>query len=175
MFKSILKLSLAVSGLAVAAAAQAAPLLFTLEGSRNAVFRLDSNPTPSSFTSLQTNFTNVAGNFGGVDTVASLVNFGRSDGVFSAAALNIQAPGLGFTQFSGPEIFSGTTENPIFSTGVFNLNNPFFGGPATLTISEIGGGIGSAVPEPASWAMLIVGFGLVGTAARSRNKKRVIA
>ena len=29
-------------------------------------------------------------------------------------------------------------------------------------------GLGSAVPEPATWAMMIVGFGLVGTAARRR-------
>ncbi len=151
--------------------ASAAPLLFTLEGSRNASFTLDSNPTPDSFTSLQTNFNNVAGTFNGMTGVASLIDFGQDVSPFSAARLNILAPGLGFTQFSGDNIFGGTTAAPIFTPGVFRLNNPFFGGPATLTITGLAdGGSGSAVPEPASWAMLILGFGFVGTAARRRNR-----
>jgi hypothetical protein len=33
-----------------------------------------------------------------------------------------------------------------------------------------GGGGGTAVPEPASWAMLIAGFGLVGATARRRRR-----
>ena len=33
----------------------------------------------------------------------------------------------------------------------------------------------AAVPEPASWAMMIGGFGLVGGAARSRSRKGAIA
>ncbi len=158
-----------VASTALAGAAQAVPLLFTLEGSRNATFMLDSNPVPDSFTTLQTNFNNISGTFGGTATVASLINFGTSDGIFSAASLNILAPGLGFTQFSGDLLFGGTTASPIFSTGVYRLNNPFFGGPATLTITEASAGIGSGVPEPASWALLLAGFGLVGTAARRRR------
>lgn len=38
-----------------------------------------------------------------------------------------------------------------------------------------GGGSGSAVPEPASWAMLIAGFGLVGAAARRRRGLPVVS
>ncbi|MBB6226446.1 hypothetical protein FHS79_000600 [Polymorphobacter multimanifer] len=151
--------------------AQAVPLLFTLEGSRNASFTLDSMPAPSSFTSLQTNFTNVSGTFNGVETTASLINFGRSDGIFSAAALNIQAPGLGFTQFVGPVIFGGTTQNPTFAPGTFTLNS-LVSGRSVLTISAIAAG---AVPEPASWAMLIAGFGLVGASMRRRNSLRLVS
>jgi PEP-CTERM motif len=33
---------------------------------------------------------------------------------------------------------------------------------------------GTAVPEPASWAMLIIGFGLVGAVARQRQKPRIV-
>jgi hypothetical protein len=40
--------------------------------------------------------------------------------------------------------------------------------------SFIGEGEGTGVPEPASWAMLIVGFGLIG-AARRRRRDRATA
>lgn len=33
----------------------------------------------------------------------------------------------------------------------------------------------SAVPEPASWAMLVLGFGIVGVASRSRKRRTVLA
>jgi len=41
---------------------------------------------------------------------------------------------------------------------------------ATLAASD--GGAGGAVPEPASWAMLIAGFGLVGAVARRRSRQQ---
>ena len=36
-------------------------------------------------------------------------------------------------------------------------------------------GIGSAVPEPATWAMMIVGFGAVGSMARSSRRRLALA
>lgn len=36
-------------------------------------------------------------------------------------------------------------------------------------------GMGSAVPEPATWAMMITGFGLAGSALRRRRETRVLA
>ncbi len=44
---------------------------------------------------------------------------------------------------------------------------------ATLLVVDAGGGggIGGSVPEPSSWAMLSIGFGVVGTAARRRRVK----
>lgn len=159
---------LALVSSAFASTASATPLLFTLTGSRQAVFVLDSNPTPSSVSAFQTNFTDVNGSFGGVDGVASLINFGAVTDFPFVATLNILAPNIGFTQFSGGQIFSGTLASPMFNIGTYALNNPFFGGPALLTISD-GSGTGSAVPEPASWAMLIGGFGLVGASLRRRR------
>lgn len=47
--------------------------------------------------------------------------------------------------------------------------NPY--GPAldNVSIVEGGGGSGSTVPEPANWALLLAGFGLVGIASRRRG------
>ena len=167
MFKHVACTIAIAAALATPVAARAANLLFVLEGSRNASFQLGAMPTPSSFTSLQTNFNNVAGTYNGVVGVASLINFGRSDGVFSPASLNILAPGLGFTQLSGDVLFSGSTAHPVFTPGVYQISNPFFGGAATLTISQLAA---SAVPEPQSWGLMIAGFGMVGLAARRRRR-----
>lgn len=37
------------------------------------------------------------------------------------------------------------------------------------------GGIGAGVPEPATWGMMIVGFGMIGASARRRQLKTVTA
>jgi hypothetical protein len=44
----------------------------------------------------------------------------------------------------------------------------FFSAPGGTDIGDGGGGIG-AVPEPASWALMFAGFGMVGTALRRRK------
>jgi hypothetical protein len=86
------------------------------------------------------------------------------------------------------QAFNGATE--VFTTIIFgggvNTSFRYFGldgvGPITsvilnassfsdfVSVAEISSGIGTAViPEPATWAMMILGFGLVGFAARRRT------
>jgi hypothetical protein len=51
------------------------------------------------------------------------------------------------------------------------VRGTFFGGPEIGLIGSsavLGGGV-SGVPEPATWALMIAGFGLVGAAARRRR------
>lgn len=61
----------------------------------------------------------------------------------------------------GPIVFTGETADPTFRTGSFD----FASGDRrfTMLISA------NAIPEPATWAMLIAGFGVVGMAARRRR------
>jgi opacity protein-like surface antigen len=64
-------------------------------------------------------------------------------------------------------------------------NLPVTAGPQTLTVSGTSGGNGSfagtiafapsrAVPEPASWALMILGFGGVGASLRRRHAKAAL-
>ena len=53
---------------------------------------------------------------------------------------------------SGPVNETGST----YTNAVFSLNNP-----------------GGAVPEPATWALMLVGFGMVGYALRTRRRPEV--
>ena len=146
--------------------AYAAPLLFDFSGpSGTAMFQLDSNPTPTTSQTFigsdQFSFSNVAGTFGGIAGTASTISFGN--GIFSS--LSITAANLGFTQFNAPTLFTGSPSNPTFLTGAFTLINPFFGN-GQLTISPVAA---AAVPEPASWGMMILGLGGVGFAMRRRQ------
>lgn len=171
--RHLLAASAGAIALAGAAPASATPFLFDFSGpSGTAVFQLDSNPTPDFSNSFlgsdQFGFNNVAGTFGGVSGVASTISFG-SGSIY--ASLSITAPNLGFTQFSSPTLFTGPPTAPVFATGgPITLVNPFFGN-GTLTISKVP----SAAPEPASWAMMLAGFGLAGAAIRYRRRSTKVA
>ena len=57
-------------------------------------------------------------------------------------------------------------------TGVGDIR--FASGPPVGTLTITNGTITTAVPEPAAWTMMILGFGLVGGLTRGRSKQRRI-
>jgi hypothetical protein len=165
---SLLLCALALSTAFAGAPASAQLLTFNLTGSRTATFTLESS-APNSFTSNaltgnQIFFNNVTGTFGGTAGTAN-ISFGTN----LIADLNIQSTNLGFTQLSGPgDLFSGPPSNPIFNLGTFNLSGGFTAGPATLTITQAPV---AAVPEPSTWAMMLLGFGAIGASMRHRRQR----
>lgn len=173
MKKLLLSGAASFAAMAMAGPADAATLIFDLSGGRNAIFQLDSNPTPASSQSFsfgsQAVFSAVPGTVNGMNATFGTISFGT--GVF--ADLSITAPGLGFTQFSGGgPLFTGPASAPIFSPGTFQLTNNFFPDQnSTLTISQLA----SAVPEPTTWAMMLIGFGAVGFAMRRRKVRTTIS
>ena len=161
--KKLLKAAAICAALASTSSASAAELLFDFVGldpADNFSFTLDSNPDPfqplstiSSFVILDQDVTTPNG------TVLSDLSFLLGDPV-----------NHGGVQFSaqleplfGPQLFTGTTENPTFLPGSFDLAF-LLGEPAgTLTI---GSASTAAVPEPGTWLMLLLGFGAMGAMMR---------
>jgi hypothetical protein len=161
-------LGIATALVAFASPTHAAPLLFTFSDMNNSSFQLDSNPvsTPSSIFSFTTPVTNgmqngTAFDFGTVRFFSSI----SGGGVFS---------GFGSPGGFGPQLFSGTTAKPVFSPGTFSFTD-FRGIPngSSLTISAVA--VTGAVPEPATWATMLAGFGGVGFAIRRRKLKVIMA
>lgn len=165
-FKTILLAGAAVATAAISIPASAAPILFQLTGGKTASFTIDSNATPNFFSvgafGNQISYNNISGLFGGTAGTGT-IGFGTN--VF--AQLNIGGTVLGFTQYGGPDLFTVVNAKPVFNFGSFSLSS-ITSGPATLTIAA------GAVPEPTTWAMMLVGFGMIGTVARYRRRKTAI-
>ena len=55
----------------------------------------------------------------------------------------------------------------VDSTYSVNFNN---NGTSLTTFARLGAGAAGAVPEPATWAMMLIGFGAAGVSLRRRNR-----
>lgn len=70
--------------------------------------------------------------------------------------------------YSGPTLYSVANGTVRFGTGTFDLTSTSGNADAKLSITEA-----PAVPEPATWAMMVLGFGVAGAALRHRRKPAV--
>ena len=64
--------------------------------------------------------------------------------------------------FDTPQLYSGQESNPKFGSSSYDLTNDETGQEDRLTIS--------AAPEPATWAVMLLGVGLVGARLRRRSR-----
>lgn len=105
--------------------------------------------------------------FGTLDTYNTLRLFFQ-DGT-SQLRTGAEIIGLPNTQLN-PSTYAGVTGRVTFDTG----------GASTITRAEFGStgfdafeidSLAAAVPEPGTWAMMILGFALAGGALRSRRRK----
>jgi hypothetical protein len=71
----------------------------------------------------------------------------------------------GFQQIAFQEIIESYADRGSLTS--FEVRNRTFGGAGSVTISTLS----AALPEPQNWALMLVGFGLVGAAVRHREQK----
>jgi hypothetical protein len=105
----------------------------------------------------------VSGGAGGSVTLAPIVP-GASDTYFLGNAT--ANPGDEGTAFFSYEIYGSSTVysgkvKDVLGYGSFSVGNP------GTTVAA------AAVPEPATWAMMLLGFGMVGSAIRTRRRQTV--
>ncbi len=158
-----------------AGSAQAAQVLFNLtqtdlDGNfiSTTTFQLPQSPIPD--------FVDTADSYFEIVNVNQVVNGvpSISDYYFYAAANDggLQIGDDFFSYyFAGPQLFSGTLDQPTFSLGTSYLY-PYYTPPyfLTVTVSPV-----SDVPEPATWAMMLTGFAALGYAGYRRQQKSVFA
>jgi hypothetical protein len=146
-----------------ACAANAAAYVFTVTGPNTASFTLNSSPTPDATGTGFFTVQNVPGTYNGTGVTFGQLTFfasGVASGGFfaSGTALNLE----------GPQLFTGTVTSPTFSLGTFTLDDGNLTHP-TYTLSITNG----PVPEPATWAMMLLGFAGVGVVLRRRKAGQV--
>jgi PEP-CTERM motif len=182
------KLLIALAGATALTAASAANAALTIgaAGSTNGTV----NPTVTSPTTLEFDTTNAAA--GDYLSFFQFNNDGFTAGVFSATASTVPLAGttVGLLQlFTG-----GTVTNGVYSGGTLVTGGSISGSSNSLTLStpltpntnytfqysgtlansgNISGNAAfgmAAVPEPAAWALMLLGFGGIGMAIRRRRR-----
>lgn len=150
-----LVMAMAAPAALAAAPAEAAVFTFTLTGAYTANFDVDWDElaSPADFDDyFEVDATGTIGGRTGSHVVA--FNTAAFDGGLTL--------GDEFTNLWGQQLFTGSTAAPTLRTGDFAL---LIDGEAGRTVSlNI-----SAVPEPMTWAMMVLGFGAAGAAMRRRR------
>jgi hypothetical protein len=154
------KLILTATALVLAtnhAQAGAAQLLYTLTGDTNVSFTLDAEPVPDAVYPDGFLIRNVDVTLNGIDQIRD-VGFVRelSSGGFILLGTNLN--------LTGPQLFSGPFTSPTLLAGNFDLagfNDPTRIYPLSVAL------VTAAVPEPQTWLLMVLGFGLAGAALRT--------
>lgn len=156
----------ACCSVAVAAAspASAAPKYkFSITGTQTIDFVLNASPTPPVVD--PGNYFVLGPVSGTINNVATSfdLGFGSSTYFFNFGLIN-NTVGFSFVS-TGLSLYTGTEAAPTFKLGSFTLTPNTPDPVYTLTITP--------VPEPASWAMLLSGFGALGLMVRRRRDRIV--
>lgn len=85
-----------------------------------------------------------------------------------AGGITILTAGFNEASFTGLTLFSGTITNPTLIAFGPTVFTDYYDPSITYVTSA------AAVPEPAAWAMLLVGFGVIGTAMRRRDTGQTV-
>ncbi len=156
----IVRAIIAAAALIPAASAFAVPAVHIESGGPGFLsFTIAQLPTPASFESGNSfTLTNVAGVFDGIVGKRTIDFFSNN-------------LGGGFQVVGGPgiisqQIFIHDESAPFIEVGDYFAEDRATG--ANVGLIVFGGGTIAGVPEPAAWALMIGGFGLVGMRLRRR-------
>jgi hypothetical protein len=151
----------ALLALAATSPVQAMPIKFTISGGFSATFWLDTEAVPDfSDPEWGVGYVSVPGFSGTPSGTASIQFF--PDAKFGGLLIADPDSIDWLLEATGPQLYTGPETDPKFLLGSFDLTGLSTPGDYTITIE--------AIPEPATWAMMIGGFAMAGAALRRRQQ-----
>ncbi|MEP6504691.1 MAG: PEP-CTERM sorting domain-containing protein [Betaproteobacteria bacterium] len=171
-----MKLNTIVAGMFASAAfalaagpAQASTYQFTVTGDYSASWQLESTVVADvGFAGTYLTLWDIDGSYPGAVLPLADISFFNAD-FDGGLQLDDFYGGTVLLATDGPQLYTGDEEGPVtFSLGTFALTQFNGDGVYTLTVTDV-----SAVPEPASIAMLLGGLGLMGASLRRRSAQAV--
>lgn len=164
------KAALAVMFACVATSANAAYLFKLTTDATVVSFVLDAKPAPDPYSLGEYSFDVDTDLTYGSEAAKGYARFTAlsDDGSYAGGVDVYSYDGQPFIFTMGPLLFEGPTSAPTLKTGSFSLANYFDPSiPYQLEVTDLTSA--GAVPEVATWAMMISGFGLVGGMMRRRT------
>lgn len=158
----IAAVSSAVLGLACSATAETLYFNYVEQGGINFSYEQDSAPTPDNYSTNNTTevpITFVSGDIGPYN------DMGYHNGTYTIGGL--YTPDTLVTA-AGPQLYSGSETNPIFAPGSFALYDITDSESGKLTVTDV-------VPEPSTWALMLLGVGALGLSLRRRSERSALA
>lgn len=184
MFKYTALAAAAAAAIAVAAPASAATVQCLNPNNGNPTPACNINLTPAGANAVAGNLGfDVTGTAGAFSVTYNFNNPFNPAGAAGSAVFNFDGDSITFTggSISGGGTF--TVTNTANGSSVLVNRNGLASGAQTITfngtfnpagngLARVGGQLNlTAVPEPSTWAMFILGFGALGFAMRRRNAK----
>lgn len=122
----------------------------------------------------------IRGIFGGAEaTLEANLAFLTPGGAGGSQGQGSYVTFLGFVsggELTWQDIAPITVGGATYKVDFSDLHGISIGNPkVTATVTLLEEGVGGAVPEPATWAMLIAGFGMVGGAMRMNARRPALA
>ena len=176
--KSFLLMTVAAISLACPTGASAAELLFDVTGVVTASFIVDPAVTPNINTQYSFGYRPVTVLYNGTSLTSQAQFASLPYGGFTLFTNTSALNQSGYLiQTLGGQLFTGTLTAPTFVLGSFSYSNATYLtndgslalGSINLRVSEVS----SAVPEPVTWAMMLIGFGFIGGAMRLHRKQKL--
>lgn len=134
-------------------------------GSGSGILTIDGPAFDSRGSTAQT-ITGITGTFNGSAITGLASPFGANNLFYANGPTFVDGSGLGFTTAAG------TNVNLFFQSSAnsfrINTTNPFTSSFVTANANPVA----AAVPEPGTWAMMLLGFGFVGGAMRSAKRRQ---